>query len=200
MRPPAGALRGPKQRFTLHPFEPRAHYQGMATATMKRPKDLGELVRVHQGGLWRYLRFLGAGEALADDLTQETFLAVWRRPFDQRADEATAAYLRTVARNLFLAAIRKARREPPVADLDAAEAVWERLAGDDGGAAHLDALRECVEGLEGNARQAIDLFYRHGRSRVEVGESLAMTEDGVKSLLRRTRDGLRKCVEGKLNA
>ena len=172
----------------------------MATATMKRPGDLGELVNAHQAGVWRYLRFLGAGEALADDLTQETFLAVWKRPFEERAEEATAAYLRTVARNLFLVAIRKARREPPVGDLDAADEVWERLAGDDGGLAHLEALRECVEGLEGNARQAIDQFYRQGRSRAEVGRSLAMTEDGIKSLLRRTRDALRKCVEGKLNA
>jgi len=39
----------------------------MAIATIKRPSDFAELVRTHQPGVWRYLRFLGAGEAQADE-------------------------------------------------------------------------------------------------------------------------------------
>jgi DNA-directed RNA polymerase specialized sigma24 family protein len=52
--------------------------------------------------------------------------------------------------------------------------------------------------VNGRARQAIDLFYRDNRSRTEIGQTLEMTEDGVKSLLRRTREILRKCVEEKV--
>ncbi len=40
------------------------------------PFDFAGLVRTHQVGVWRYVRFLGAEAAEADDLTQETFLAL----------------------------------------------------------------------------------------------------------------------------
>lgn len=180
----------------------------MATATMSQPGNLAELVRLHQAGVWRYLRFLGCDEAQADDLTQETFLAVHRRPFDERSEAATAGYLRTVARNQFLMSVRRDRRRPVAsgllddldpADADLAESVWATFAGEDGGEAWLDALRGCVEELNGRARQAIDLHYRDDLSRVQIATELDLTEDGVKSLLRRTREVLRKCVEAKVN-
>ena len=64
---------------------------------------------------------------------------------------------------------------------------------------YLDALRECVEQLEGRCRQAIDLHYRDGAGREAIAERLEMKPDGVKTLLRRTRQVLRECVERKLN-
>ena len=38
--------------------------------------DAAQLIREHQAGVWRYLRVLGCSRELAEDLTQETFLAV----------------------------------------------------------------------------------------------------------------------------
>ncbi|MEM0926231.1 MAG: sigma-70 family RNA polymerase sigma factor, partial [Planctomycetota bacterium] len=62
-----------------------------------------ELIRVHQRGVWRYLRMLGCDEATADDLTQETFLRVLRRTdFVQHNENATAGYLRRTAYNLLV--------------------------------------------------------------------------------------------------
>lgn len=171
----------------------------MATATMKRSGDLAELVRAYQAGVWRYLRFLGCDEAQADDLTQETFLAVHRKPFAERCPQASAAYLRSVARNLFLGAIRKSKRQGRIENLDLAEQVWQQYVKDDAYEAWLEALRDCVETVNGRARQAIDLFYRDNRSRTEIGQTLEMTDDGVKSLLRRTRELLRRCVEQKVD-
>jgi RNA polymerase sigma-70 factor (ECF subfamily) len=172
----------------------------MATLSRTPPANLADLVRTHQAAVWRYLRFLGCDEAGADDLTQETFLAVHRRPFEERSPESTAGYLRTVARNLFLMQVRRGRRQLPTDgfDLDLADEVFARFVRQDGGEAYLDALRDCVAGLSGRARQAVELFYHDDRSRADVARELEMTEDGVKSLLRRTRDLLRKCVEGKV--
>jgi hypothetical protein len=73
-----------------------------------------ELVRKHQAGVWRYLRFLGCDEARADDLTQETFLAVLKGSFQQRGEAETAAYLRTVARSRFLMAPPHPRSAAPL--------------------------------------------------------------------------------------
>src|SRR5262245_43445502 len=61
--------------------------------------DLAALMEAHQAGVWRFLRVLGADVALADDLTQETFLSVYRAGFEDRGEKSTRAYLRTVAKH-----------------------------------------------------------------------------------------------------
>lgn len=168
----------------------------MAIASGKGASDLAELVRSYQAGVWRYLRFLGADESLADDLTQETFLAVWKRHFVDHTPAATRQYLRTTARNLFLMSLRRRDRQPTLEKIELADEVWQQLGGDDE-ETMLDALRACVESLTGRARQAIDLCYRHNHSRAEIGREMDLSEDGVKSLLRRTRELLRRCIEEK---
>jgi RNA polymerase sigma-70 factor (ECF subfamily) len=164
-----------------------------------RPMDLAGLVCRHQATVWRYVRFLGADRAEADDLTQDTFLAVARAAFVERDERQTAGFLRTIARNQLLALRRKQNREISTVQLEAADTVWVAVADSGGGLDdYLEALRSCVEGLEGRARQAIDLHYRVGASRGAIANELAMQPDGVKSLLRRTRDVLRECIERKL--
>ena len=163
--------------------------------------DLADLVQRHQAGIWRYLRWLGADRAEADDLTQETFLAVARREFEQRSPRETAAYLRTAARNQLLMLRRRQRRQVRTVDLESAETVWAEWAGDDGsGNATLDALDACLEKLAGRAAQAINLHYREQASRNDIAKQLDMKPDGVKTLLRRTRDVLRECIERRLKS
>ena len=155
--------------------------------------DVVRLVRQHQVEVWRYLRYLGASAELADDLVQEAFLQLLRAPFEERSPAATAQWLRTVARNQYV----KSFRTPPfaLAELDAIEAVWGGFAQDDAGDARLARLRACLERLDGRARDAVRLHYEERRSRRDIGQRLGLGEDGVKSLLRRTRDVLRTCVE-----
>jgi RNA polymerase sigma-70 factor (ECF subfamily) len=99
-----------------------------------------------------------------------------------------------------LALRRKQNREICTVELEAADTVWAAATNQGGGLDdYLDALRECVEGLEGRAKKAIDLAYRVGASRGAIAVELAMQPDGVKTLLRRTREALRECVERKLN-
>ena len=163
------------------------------------PLDLAGLVRAHQAGVWRYVRFLGAGRTEADDLTQETFLAFARSEFVERGERQTAAYLRVVARNQLLALRRKQRREISTVELESAETVWAAAASSDGSLSeYLDALRECVEQLEGRARHAVIMKYRENYGRESIAAALDMQPDGVKTLLHRTRQVLRECVERKI--
>ena len=160
---------------------------------------MAALVRAHQAGVWRYLRFLGCDPTEADDLVQETFLAVFRKEFEQRSAGQTSAYLRAVARNRFLMARRKQRNTPSALDLDAAEAVWARIAGEDGLSDSLVALSDCLQvAVDSRARQALDLQYRDRASRTEIAAALEMGVEGVKTLLRRARSALRDCVERKI--
>jgi RNA polymerase sigma-70 factor, ECF subfamily len=176
------------------------HLGGVAITAADPALRIERLVAAHQKDVWRYLRFLGATTAQADDLTQETFLEVWRKPFEEFSDRASGSYLRTVARHRFLMLIRSEGRRPEIADLNAADSAWERHAGDDGGDSRVDALRLCLETLKEQARRAIDLLYGVERkSRSEVAEQLELKVEGLKTLVRRSKVKLRECVERRLD-
>lgn len=160
---------------------------------------MADLVRTHQAGVWRFLRFLGCDPSEADDLTQETFLVILRKGFEVRSPAATAAYLRTVAKNQLLMARRRQRRAPSEVELEAAEAVWASVAAHDGLDDYLAALETCLaEALTDRARRAVELRYRDRASRDVMAAQLDLSVEGVKTLLRRARSALRACVERRL--
>ncbi len=169
--------------------------------------DLEVLVRSQQAALYRYVRYLGVTEpAEAEDLVQETFLAACRSPEGPTATDirGQAAWLRGIARNLFLAHCRRSRRNPVRVDstaLEQAEALWinEFLSGDDG-FDYLLALRRCLERLTEKPRQMIEMRYTAGKSRTEMARLLKMTEEGIKSALQRVRALLADCIQRRLAA
>lgn len=161
------------------------------------PIDLAALVDQHQADVWRYLRYLGADRADADDLTQETFLVVSRSKFEQRSDRETSAYLRSIARNQLLMLRRLQRRAIDTVQLEAAEQVWAAHVPDEGMNPILSTLADCLKTIDGRAREAIHLFYREDLSRKAMAAALSMKPEGIKTLLRRTRDALRDCIERK---
>jgi len=165
------------------------------------PMDVGaltDLVRGHQVGLWRYLRFLGCPDHDVEDVLQETFVVIWRRPFEVRSESATARYLRKVAHNRFLMRLRKTRREPPTCDLKEAEQAWARWAHTDDGTLYTDALRACLRQLDAKVRRALDIRYAGGGDRAEIATELELSPGGVKTLLRRARQRLRTCIRARM--
>ncbi|MCC6574082.1 MAG: sigma-70 family RNA polymerase sigma factor [Planctomycetes bacterium] len=170
----------------------------METLAMPATLDLEALLNAHQKGIWRYLRALGCETAMADDLTQETFLAVARKPFEIRDAASTGAYLRTVARHLLLKLRRRAGVEVATDEIDEIDTGWTRLNTDDSGDAMLAALRDCLRGLDEEARRALDMQFKAQASRLEIAKALGFTEDGIKTLLRRSKAKLRLCIERKV--
>jgi RNA polymerase sigma-70 factor (ECF subfamily) len=160
--------------------------------------DAARLIKEHQAGVWRYLRVLGCSANQAEDLTQETFLAVLQKPFQEINRAATAAYLRQVARNLFISSQRRAARGVAMAELDEIEAAWSRWAANDDGRELLVALQKCLETLADKARQALELRFREKQSRAAIAAALGMSEDGAKNLMQRAKQHLRTCIERSL--
>ncbi|MGD0093003.1 MAG: sigma-70 family RNA polymerase sigma factor, partial [Planctomycetota bacterium] len=147
--------------------------------------ELETMIQEHGAGVYRYLRFLGAersGEA--EDLFQDTFLAALKSMNQPASSEprVQAAWLRRIARNLFLAHCRRLRtRKVHVDDsfLEKAEAIWsaEFLRADDG-SEYLEALRGCLQLLGEKQRQLLNQHYAQGLSRRELAIQYGMTEDG----------------------
>ena len=157
--------------------------------------DAARLIREHQAGVWRYLRVLGCSPSQAEDLTQDTFLAVLQKPFEEINRAATAAYLRQAARSLFISSQRRAARAVAAAELDEIEESWTRWAANDDGQELLAALQKCLETLAGRARQALDLRFREECSRADIAAKLGLSEDGAKNLMQRAKQHLRTCIE-----
>jgi len=71
--------------------------------------DFSELYRTYAGDVHRFALFLSGDPAVADDLVSETFIRLWHAR--DRVEVATVkGYLLVIARNLFLAERRQARR------------------------------------------------------------------------------------------
>jgi len=149
----------------------------------------------HGAMLRRYLFVLGARVDRLDDLVQEVFVLVLQKGLDDRGAVAVGAFLRGVAKNLLLRDRRSvgARREVELAD-----EVWRGDCGDSDGNERIDALRGCIEALPERSRALLHRTYRDGLGRAAVAAELGLRLDGVKTALRRLRDGLRECVERRL--
>jgi RNA polymerase sigma-70 factor (ECF subfamily) len=160
--------------------------------------DPVRLIEAHQAGVWRYLRAMGCDNALAEDLTQETFLALLQHPFQELSGTATAAYLRKTARNLLISHHRRSGRVLATEDVELLDNDWSRWVGKDNGEELLDALRECLQGLGERARRALELRFRDQNTRAEIAAALALSEDGAKNLMQRAKYKLRECIDAKL--
>ena len=89
-------------------------------------QTLINLIRTQQAGLYRYLRYLGAGHEVAEDIVQESFLAMVRHDDAAPAIADPPAYLRGTARNLFLGYCRRRAAQMAMSEdlLARAEAAW----------------------------------------------------------------------------
>lgn len=164
--------------------------------------ELAAVVGVNQAGIYRYLRYLGADRPTAEDLVQETFLAAFKSRTAEQDLSSPSAWLRGIARNLFLQHCRRCKRSPVVVGsehLEQAESTWQSVFLRDGdGFDYLEALRRCLQDLSTKQRDALDMRYRDKKSRSEMAQFLGISEDGIKSLLRRLRAALAQCVEKRL--
>ena len=169
------------------------------------PDKLTELLQAHQSEVYRYLRYLGAERGVGEDLVQETFVAAFTsgNPPDLNDAARRCAWLRGIARNLYMNKCRADKRSVlrfPGDALERADRVWdgEYLHGGDG-SDYMDALHRCLGELPDQDRLVLNMRYTQGKSRAEMAAACNMSEDGIKSLLRRIRADLAGRIMRELN-
>ena len=155
---------------------------------------------------------------VAEEVVQETFLALWNRAelFDPRAG-SLAAWLHTIARNRTVDRLRAAGRRPNLVPFSSAggsdeqdTAAFERivatgtvLGGADLGpgpegelaATELrDVIRDALAGLPEHERTALVLAYREELTQSEIAERLGWPLGTVKTRTRRALLRLREAL------
>lgn len=144
---------------------------------------------------------------LADDIAQEVFLSLWRRPEMVQLSRGTlGAFLRTLAhhRAVDLVRVEQRRRERCVAagstwaldgegpaEPDICDAVTSELEVVEREA----AVRSALEGLPESQRRAVDLAFFGGRTYRAVSNELGVPEGTVKTRIRAAMTRLRSCQE-----
>jgi RNA polymerase sigma-70 factor, ECF subfamily len=143
------------------------------------------LVREHQSRVRAFLRRLTRGDtALADDLSQETFLEAFRKIAQYRGEGTFGGWLCGIAWSRFLMERRK-RKEEPLDAPDEALGSDPRPAAD----ARLD-LEKAMARLSEPERAALTLCYALGHSHGEAAEILNLPLGTVKSHVLRGREKL----------
>lgn len=166
---------------------------------------LEELVEAHQAEMFRYLRFVGADHAVAEDLLQETFLRAFKAVATPGLEDhrARRAWLRRIAHNLFIDHCRRHQRSPvsfSSEQADTAEAFWNtEFYQHDEGFGCMEALEHCLQKLTDRQREMIDAFYAARQSREDMASAFGISPEGVKMALRRVRHALGDCIQHQLS-
>ncbi|HTI37300.1 MAG TPA: sigma-70 family RNA polymerase sigma factor [Vicinamibacterales bacterium] len=146
--------------------------------------DFSELYATHAGDVHRFVLFLSGDPAMADDILSETFIRLWHAR--DRVDLTTVkGYLLTIARNLFLADRRHARR---MTTLD--ERVHDTRPDPERRAhAHreLQAVLAALQTLPEIDRAAVLLRAEEGMSYDEVAAALAISPVAARVKVHRAR-------------
>ena len=179
---------------------------------------LAALYDRHVDGIHAVALRLTNDRQLAEEVVQETFLALWNRAelYDP-AVASLATWLRTIARNRTVDRLRAAGRRPPLVPLPGlgdegdSDAGFERLRPDavvlggaapDAGpeaAAEAAEVRDAVAAALGTMpeveRTVIILAYREGLTQSEIAERLDWPLGTVKTRTRRALAHLRAALE-----
>ncbi|HEX6882379.1 MAG TPA: sigma-70 family RNA polymerase sigma factor [Planctomycetota bacterium] len=162
------------------------------------PRDLARLFDRAAPELLRFARHLASREAAAEDLVQETFLALIERPAAHDGERAALPWLCGVLANRARAARRRARRE-----LDP-ERLAREPAAEPAAAAEAAELRaELARGIEALAepyRPVLRLYLAHGLEPGEIAAALERPPGTVRAQLARGLEALRRALPAGLVA
>jgi RNA polymerase sigma-70 factor, ECF subfamily len=160
-----------------------------------------DFVRQFHAPIYRLLVHLCRDAHLAEDLTQESFLAAWRKIGSFNAKSSLNTWLHKIAYRKFIDARRRSERsvairvEAPIenAQSNAPNPYDSALANDQ--ARH---LYRALDGLISAERDVVVLHYLQGLSYEEMADVLGQPSGTVKWRTRQALENLREVLEVKI--
>ena len=160
-----------------------------------RQQRVAELVIRNQQALFRYVCSIVPHRADAEELVQETNLAILRswESFDQEREFVPWAF--GIARNCIRNFLRKKERRHASFSEELMEQLTKtRLKHEDLLERHIRALPGCLEKLDVKQRRLLDRCYTASTSIKGVADSIGETCNAVYKRLRRIRLTLHQCI------
>lgn len=186
-RAPSGPARGSEELHAVTPPQTSSDAALMVAVGRWQEEALAELYRRHGAAVHNLARRVIGSAELADEVTQEVFVDLWRRP--QQFD-ATRGSLRTLlvtkahSRAVDVVRSEQARRireQRSAASMATAGYDVDRFAWD---LAIADHIKDAVDTLPHDERVAIEMAYFDGMTYRKVAQVLGTPEGTVKSRIR----------------
>ena len=154
---------------------------------------LRELIERYRRPLRYFIRGL-SGESKAEDVFQETWLAVIRKIYTLKEPGAFPVWLYRIARNHLIDEIRKLKRRPSI-DTDVIEVF---LPSNDRSESYLERqeLMAYIDNLPENQRQVVLLKFIEGLNNEEISQVMGKSQGAIRILQMRALDNLRKDMGG----
>jgi RNA polymerase sigma-70 factor (ECF subfamily) len=156
------------------------------------PEALGD----HIDRLYRAARAMCGSREEAEDLVQETFMRVLRKPRILRSED-DLGYLLRVLRNTFISMRRAAARRPQAtAPPEALDVVEDRRSAQPEARMEAEEVYTAISGLPDDFRDAVVAIDLIGLSYREAARSLGVREATITTRLHRGRQRIARALSG----
>jgi RNA polymerase sigma-70 factor (ECF subfamily) len=153
--------------------------------------DFREAYRGHKDVLYRFARRMTGSVAAAEDIVQDSFLVLWRKPSAYRPERGSVrSFLIGVTRNL---ALQRLRGDRPYDELQDDSSLCGPI--DLVGLERAEMVARAVAALPPLQREALILAEYEDMPLEEIGRVTQAELAAVKSRLHRARENLRRMLE-----
>lgn len=180
----------------------RSEDRAIVKRLLERDEDaLREVMSMFGGLVFAMAKRVVADPTMAEEVAQDAFLALWRRPGSYNSDRGSLqSFLLGVTRNKAIDLVRheESLKKTKDALITEAEAASEGGSGTEQvvGMEERDELRAALSSISEVQREAVVLAYFGGRTYREVAAELGIPEGTAKT---RLRDGLAKLRQALTN-
>jgi RNA polymerase sigma-70 factor (ECF subfamily) len=169
---------------------------GPARASASPDASFAEIVQEHSAAVYRLARSVVQDPALADDVTQDTFIKVWKHLDEFRGEGSLRGWILRIAHNTAVSTLRKIKdsatdpsKLPHAHDpIGTTRVVEGRLAADE--------LRVALDELDDLSREIVVLREVEGMTYEDIADTLGVPIPTVKTRLLRARRRLSISLEG----
>ena len=148
---------------------------------------VAELFEQHRGAIYAYVVRLSRDPHLAEEITQETFLKVYRARAQLPGIENPRAWLFRIATNTYFTILKRNRRFRWL-PWEAANVLQPQARDELGQVRQRDAIERALNALSPEYRAPLLLFSYYGFRAAEIAEVLGISEGAVKTRVYRAKE------------
>lgn len=155
-----------------------------------QPSALAQLYNLYRGRISRFLRRLSSNDSLIEEIVNDTFLVVWNKACEFRAECTVSTWLMAIAYRCALKALRDQQHlqfEVELVHADSLLEYWHDYETP-------DLLSKALDLLPGEVRLAMSLAYLFGHSVEEISQITECPVTTVKARLHRGRGKMRTAL------